>query len=183
MDEAVDDLIARIRGKLRRLSDRWEGGVVEPATAEPGEWRHGSLPAVRPEHFPRPPEERRLVRRKSYALPRISPEEAAFEMDLLDHDFHLFTDASSGADCVIRRAGADDLALLSPDPRAGRGPAGEPSDLEVGPVATRSLDDALAVLAQTDAPFEAFVDADSSRVHVAYVRYDGHYGVLTPGGD
>jgi ribosome-associated translation inhibitor RaiA len=180
MDEAVDQLVDRLQRNLRRLAERRERAEHRPGVARPGEWRHGALPPARPEHFPRPPEERQLIRHKSFAVDRITPEEAAFEMEMLDHDFHLFTDAATGVDCVIYRRPDGWLAMRSPDPEAGRGPAGEPAELPVEPVPEMPLEQALALLNVSNAPFVAFLDAGRRRVHVAYVRYDGHYGLLIP---
>jgi ribosome-associated translation inhibitor RaiA len=180
MDEAVDLLVDRLQRNLRRLAERRERAEHRSGVAAPGEWRHGDLATVRPERFPRPREERQLVRHKSYTVGRITPEEAAFEMEMLDHDFHLFTDAASGADCVIYRRPDGELSLKSPAPEAGRGPAGEPAELPVEPVSEIPLGDALTLLEASEAPFVAFVDPERRRVHVAYLRYDGHYGLLTP---
>jgi ribosome-associated translation inhibitor RaiA len=180
MDEAVDLLIDRIDRNIRRLAERRQDAVHEPAMAAEGEWRHARLTADRPDRFPRPVGERELVRRKSYSVPRISPEEAAVEMDVLDHDFHLFTEASSGADCLIHRDREGGLALVSGDPAAGAGPGGAGAELPVRHAATMGLDDALAMLDETGDPFVAFVDGASGRLHVAYLRYDGHHGLLAP---
>ena len=40
--------------------------------------------------------------------------------------------------------------------------------------------DALSALDESGAPFIAFVDAERGRLHVAYRRYDGHHGLVTP---
>ena len=179
MDEAVARLADRIRRGVRLVAERRRDVAQRSGVSSPGEWRHGDLPAARPPYFPRPREERRLVRTKSALIGRLSPEEAAVEMRLLDHDFHLFTDAGTGSDCLIHR-GEGGHALVSPDPDAGRGPAGEPPELAVTPAPRMSLRDALSVLDESAAPFVAFVDAERGRLNVAYRRYDGHYGLLAP---
>ncbi|MCQ4083887.1 sigma 54 modulation/S30EA ribosomal C-terminal domain-containing protein [Streptomyces sp. RB6PN25] len=46
-----------------------------------------------------------MVRHKSFSLARETPDEAAFEMEAMDYDFHLFTDLDTGRDSVIYRAG------------------------------------------------------------------------------
>ena len=46
------------------------------------------------------------MRRKSYALARETPKEAAAEAELMDYDFHLFTERLTGQDSVICRTGA-----------------------------------------------------------------------------
>lgn len=178
--EAVDRLEDRVRRGIDRLAQRRRDREREPGVAEPGEWRHIDLPTARPPYYPRPVEERELVRTKSLSIGRVSPEEAAFEMELLDHDFHLFTDAGTGADCVIHRGDDAALLLISPDPEAGRGPAGEPAELPVAPAPRMAVSDALATLDGTAAPFVAFLDPEHDRLKVAYRRYDGHYGLVEP---
>lgn len=180
MDEAVDQLDDRIRHSLHSLSERRQDAARQSGLPSPGEWRHGDLPAHRPPYYPRPVEERRLVRTKSLSIGRISPEEAAFEMRLLDHDFHLYTDAATGSDCLIHRTEDGGHALVSPDPEVGRGPAGEPPELPISDAPRMELADALSTLDVSGAPFVAFVDSERGRLHVAYLRYDGHHGLLEP---
>ena len=180
MDEAVARLADRIRRGVRLVAERRRDVAQRSGVSSPGEWRHGDLSAARPPYYPRPVNERRLVRTKSPSIGRLSPEEAAFEMHLLDHDFHLFIDAGTGSDCLIHRTTQGELALVSPDRDAGRGPAGEPPGLAVSPAPRMTLSDALSVLDGSLAPFVAFVDVQRGRMHVAYRRYDGHYGLLAP---
>ncbi|WP_217913308.1 sigma 54 modulation/S30EA ribosomal C-terminal domain-containing protein [Miltoncostaea marina] len=180
LDQAIDRLADRVGRSIRRLAERRRDRARRAGVAAQASWRHGDPPAERPGWFPRPVADRRLVRRKSFAIARITPEEAADEMVLLDHDFHLFTDAATGADCVIHRTEGGELGLLSPEPEAGRGPAGEPAELVVAPARRLPLSDALTVLDESATPFVAFVDAERDRLMVAYRRYDGHYGLLGP---
>lgn len=179
MTEAIDLIADRIRRGMRRLHEAHRASARRPAIAEPGEWRHGDLPTRRPPYFPRPVGDRRLVRTKSVSIGRLTPEEAAFEMRLLDHDFHLYSDARTGSGCVLHRT-PDGLALIGADPDVGRGPAGESPELPVRGAPRMALPDALAALDASEAPFVAFVDASRDSLHVAYRRYDGHYGVIGP---
>ena len=182
MDEAVDLLADRIRDGIRLIHERRRDAMRQSGVPSPGEWRHGDLPAHRPPYYPRPAGERRLVRTKSVSIGRISPEEAAFEMRILDHDFHLYTDAGTGSDCLLHRTDDGGYALVSPDPQVGRGPAGEPAELPVSPAPRMTLAGALSALDESGAPFVAFVDDERERLHVAYLRYDGHHGLLAPSG-
>ena len=86
--------------------------------AGPHEWRHESEPTHRPSYFPRPADERRVIRRKSFAMAPCTVDEAAVEMDLLDYDFHLFTENGSGTAGVLYRGGPTGhrLALVAPVP-------------------------------------------------------------------
>lgn len=179
MDEAIDLAVGRIREGVARLADRRRGARHRTGVAKPGEWRHGDLPASRPHHFPRPPQERELVRHKSYAVDRISVEEAAFEMEMLDHETHLFRDAGTGSECAIRRRRDGELELLSADAQVGRGPAGEPAELSVVAPPAMALAEALSLLDATDGPAIVFLDRDSGRLSMAYLRFDGHHGLVT----
>ena len=118
MHEAVDHACDRLRIQMMRAARHWEavrGGRPVPT---PGEWRHQSPPSRRLPYYPRPADERDVVRRKSYALDRETPEEAAAEAELMDYHFHLFTERSTGQDSVIcRTAGGYRLQLALPPPR------------------------------------------------------------------
>lgn len=103
MREAVDQMSDRLRIRLERAARNWEairGGKPVPL---PHEWRHQSRPSSRKPYFPRPPEERKVIRHKAYTLARQTPDEAITEPELLDYDFHLFTEHATGQDSVIYR--------------------------------------------------------------------------------
>ena len=105
MREAVEHACARLRVRLERAARNWAAIRGGQPVEGPGEWRHQSLPAARPPYFPRPAEERAVMRHKSYALAHETPDEAAADAELLDYDFHLFTEKSTGEDSVIWRSG------------------------------------------------------------------------------
>jgi ribosome-associated translation inhibitor RaiA len=159
--EAVDIAEERLRRQLvdvhHRLAfrrrRRRERGI-------PGEWRHGGIASPRPDYYPRPPEEREVVRRKTPSLGWTTSEAAAAEMQALDHDFHLFINAATGREAIVQRI-----------------PGGT---YEVGPSPVPlTLDEGIERLNVTDEPFVFFVDAGTARGAVLYRRYDGHYGVVT----
>ncbi|WP_245568465.1 sigma 54 modulation/S30EA ribosomal C-terminal domain-containing protein [Nocardia concava] len=179
--EAADLLEARLKSRLERLARHWEavrGGRPTDATPE---WRHGATPRERLPYFPRAAEEREVVRRKSFALAAETCDEAAFDMELQDYEFQLFTEAGSGIDSVLyRRAhGALRLAQLAPLPDAvTRGAA----EISFSPLPSPELDlpGAIERLELTHWPFVFFRDRDSGRGSILYHRYDGHYGLITP---
>jgi ribosome-associated translation inhibitor RaiA len=175
--EAVDALESRLRRQLTDLGERREAHR-RTGRAQAGEWRHGSLPAHRPEFFQRPPEERRVVRRKSYALAALTPEEAARELHLLDHDFHLFTDLVSADEAVVYRRPDGELGiqLLEGSIRA----IVAPPFVQAAPAATMRLAEAIEELDLSGAGFVLFRDAVTRRGAVVYRRYDGHYGLVVP---
>jgi hypothetical protein len=145
--------------------------------ATPGEWRHGDEPTARPGFFPRPPEEREVIRTKTFPLDRCTPEDAVVQMEMLDHDFHLFVDSATGGDAVVKRLPGGDYELSR-----ATADGDEPQDivqLRTGPrPPTLILGSAVELLNDTNEPFLFFVDVGTSRGAVLYRRTDGHYGVV-----
>jgi hypothetical protein len=120
-----------------------------------------------------------VIRRKTFALEPMTPDEAAFDMDLLGHDFLLFTDLSSGQDAVIWRTdtGYRVQGEVSASERAS---TASPVEFD-GPVPTLTEEEALQRLDLTGAPFVFHRDPETRRGRVLYLRYDGHCGVITAG--
>ena len=127
--EAIDLLHDRLRHRLqhdrRRTIGHWEdrrAQSADRATAQGGgEATSGATATSRPTACPtsrRPVEERRIIRHKSYTLSECGIDEAAFDMETLDHDFHLFTEIGSDQDSVLYRSGPTGyrLAQVQPDP-------------------------------------------------------------------
>jgi len=177
MTEAVDQLEYRLRRRLVQLGDRertrhrWTGAASEH------EWRHGDVPRQVAPYFPRPVESREVLRRKSFASAPMTVDEAAYEMDLLDHDFFLYVDAATGTPAVVHRlpdggyavqGGADDSAVASVTHQPP--PAGLTDD-----EARRRLD-------ADGEPFVFYLDRETGEGRVIYRRYDGHYGLITLAG-
>ena len=103
MLEAIDLLDDRLRRRIDESESRKRALVMRHRDDGPGEWRHGSVPAERPQHFVRPVEEREIVRHKSFAVTQQTIDEAVFDLETLDHDFFLFRDERTGADAVVWR--------------------------------------------------------------------------------
>jgi len=172
MPEAIDQLDQRLSRRLRRhrkrLEDRRHESEPEPAPTHPG---YADLPA----------DDRTVVRHKSLAMRPMSVEEAADEMDLLDHGFYLYLDADHGIDRVVYRNGDSGLRVV---PRVdgealpGRTrPPIHPAPLVLNHL---PLNEAEVLLDEGDEPFVFFAEPDTSRGQVLYRRFDGHYGLITP---
>jgi len=150
---AIDLLEARLGARVEhvraRTSRRRDGDHS---------WHHGDAPTERPAFFPRPIDEREIVRRKTFAIGALTPDDAALDLEQLDHDFYLFRNAETGNDSVIHRGGSESYELA------------EPSEM--------SLDDATELLDLGDLPFVFFVDRTTAHAAVVYRRYDGHYGLV-----
>ncbi|HEX6248221.1 MAG TPA: sigma 54 modulation/S30EA ribosomal C-terminal domain-containing protein [Nocardioidaceae bacterium] len=176
MTGAVDLLEDKLKENLLQAQDRIRTRHRWIGYATDHEWRHGDLPTARGASFPRPPQEREIVRRKTFALAPMTPDEAAYEMGLLGHDFYLFTDSRTGKDAVVYRDGDGRFAI--------RGEAvveGESAPLVemVGTAPTLSESEAKARLELAGEPFVFYLDSETGRGHVLYLRYDGHYGLIT----
>ena len=178
MGQALDAVEESLSRSLDDLAKRDQDERQEPGRHPAGEWRHGDLTALRPHVFPRPVEERTIVRRKSYALEPISVEEAAWEMRMLDHDFHLFTNAQSGEENVVYRGedGVLHLQQISPSGEAFVDPV--LIDATLAPTFDETA--AVALLEATGGPFLFFVEKHRKRGVVVYRRYDGHFGLILP---
>ncbi len=99
-------------------------------------------------------------------------------MNDLDHDFHLFVEATSGLDSVVYRAGSG-LRLAQVDVVPDRlGPYTVALTPSAQPAPVLDVQEAVRRLLLTDLPFLFFLDADQGRGSVLYHRYDGHYGLI-----
>lgn len=54
----------------------------------------------------------RIVKTKRFDIKPMTPEEAALQMDVLGHDFYLFTNADSGVAAVVYRRNDGDVGLI-----------------------------------------------------------------------
>lgn len=171
--QAVDLMCERLRHQLEHLTDRRLARRARgPASADAHEWRHGDAPTARPRHFPRPAEDRRVVRHTSYALEPLTPAEAADQMALLDYDFHLYVDAETGREAVVERVDGGDVGVRLVPHGAGTSDARPP-------VPTLDVDEAARSLDLVGQDWIFFRDRTTGRGAVVYRRYDGHYGVVT----
>jgi hypothetical protein len=180
--EAVDLLAARLRRRLERAAEHWEARRGKLPTARFHEWRRDSEPTHRPSYFPRPADERRVIRRKSFTMAPCTIDEAAREMDLLDYDFHLFTEKGTGTAAVLYRVGATGyrLALVAPALADQLSPSALPVTISRNTLPCLTEEEAANRLGLLGLPFLFFIDAAQGRASVLYHRYDGHYGLITP---
>lgn len=180
--EAVDEAHDRLRDRLERTARHWEAIRGSRPTNEPHEWRHESVPAERPQFYPRPVEERQVVRHKAFTLAQTTVDEAAFDMELLDYDFQLFTEAGTGVDSVLYRSPDGvgyRLSQLQPQPdKVIRGVTEFSMSMHEPP--RLWVEGAVERLNLTGWPFIFFRDATTGRGCVLYHRYDGHYGLIRP---
>lgn len=176
MVEAVDDLEERLRRQLVHLEDRTRTRHRWTALASEHEWRHGDLPRRRAAYFPRPAETREIVRRKSFASAPMTVDEAAYEMDLLDHDFFVYRDADTARPALVHRLDGGGYGVQGAAPPPGSTPEAivtwEP------PPPSLTDEEARARLDADDEPFVFYLDEATGEGRVIYLRYDGHYGII-----
>ena len=176
--QAVDELARSLERRLEEFGERRLQRLRRPRRQPDGTWRRGTWSAPRPPYFPRPAEERELIRHKTFALEPLDPLQAVAEMLDLDHDFYLFQDARTGADSVVYRRDDGRIGLIE---QAGA----QASQTAEGPVRETSrfhepitLDVAISEMNVLSHRFMFFANADSGRGNVIYMRYDGHYGLI-----
>ena len=132
---ALDAAAAKLENRLRRMHDRKKVhygqrnpiSVAEAtaamahrpvATASAAEGRTALLEAPTSEYTAEVPEQRwatddgyepgRVVREKEHSAQPMTVDQALYEMELVGHDFYLFSDADSGKPSVVyRRKGFD----------------------------------------------------------------------------
>lgn len=179
--QALDTLFDRMDRRLRKLAEQRRDRSRRPTSTGEGSWRSGDLPTARPDFYPRPREDRRIIRRKTFAPDdRISWEEAVFDLDVLDYRFFLFNDEDDGqASVVYEDDGGVRLQRLS-----GGTPSyladGAPIEVNPTPPPELTEEEASSRLDVTDAPFIFFRNHTTRDGNVLYRRYDGHYGLIEP---
>ena len=107
IDRMSDKLERQVRRFRGRQIDRWQGQLKN----------HPEGPQGDPQPFVVEEEEEvepRIVRTKQFQMKPMGAEEAALQMELLDHDFFVFTSADSGEINVIYRRRDGNYGLIEP---------------------------------------------------------------------
>jgi hypothetical protein len=179
-DAAAEEAADRLRRQLRRVVGAEVALRDEPRTIRRA---LADLPLATSVPSPRkPPEEREIVRRRTYPDRPQSTYEAI--SDLLDDDalFHLFVHVRTREDVVVHRRDEDDrIGLLHP-----RGSVLADEDDEIVVAEPSRYGDPLT-LAQARAEMDVlnhrflyYIDAADRRGNVLYLRRDGDYGLVEP---
>ncbi len=180
MFEAVDLLEARLRERLDRFAHHEEAKHLRARGRGEHEWHHGDWAPARLSYFPRPAGEREIVRHKTFAVGEMTPDEAAFDLELLDHDFYLFKNLETGEDNVLARSEGDGYELLEPSTSSSLAATAAPIRHRATRPPRLSTEEAVDLFDQGVEPFVFFVDPEDGRGRILYRRYDGHYGLITP---
>jgi hypothetical protein len=105
-------------------------------------------------------------------------------MELLDYDFHMFTEKGTGVICVLYRGGPATyrLALVMPALADQLAPYELSLTISSHPAPCITTDEAVERLGMLGLPFLFFIDAAQGRANILYHRFDGHYGLISPAG-
>jgi hypothetical protein len=115
-----------------------------------------------------------VVRHKAFASAPLTVDEAAYEMDLLDHDFFLYRDAASGRPALVRHRPEGGYGVRGADPDQAVATA-----IEEPPPPSLTDAEARARLDADTEPFVFYLETGTGEGRVLYHRYDGHYGLIT----
>ncbi len=111
--EATDVAMARFERQLRRyktrLEDRRRGRRRPPVPTGDGQLQPTPATAAAEDADDLAP---RIVRTKRFELTPMLPEDAALQLELLDHDFYVFSNAATGACSVLYRRKDGELGLI-----------------------------------------------------------------------
>jgi hypothetical protein len=155
---------------------RLDRQICRSSTAyEPWPWPD---PQRRPLAVPIPG---KIARLKTVRLHTASPCQAAAVLDAMDYDVHLFTDAETGQDAIVFRAGPTGLRLARQ--RAMHPPSLPvllPLTVNSRKIPTLTASHAADRLAEHGLPFLFYTDLGTRRGHLLYRRYDGGLGLVTP---
>lgn len=180
MRAAIELMCQKLKVRLEHAAEQGIAAAVGRAEAGgPGRRPDWRLPQPR-----RPAEAPSLVRHKSYGLSRLTPDEAIADLEMLDYEFHMFTERATDTDSVVYVT-EDGYRIAQVDPR--------PDLLELETVSSAvtvsgvraprlELAEAEARLEALGRPFVFFVNNQTGRGNLIYHRYDGHYGLITPAG-
>lgn len=150
------------------------------ATRAPWQPRSWPDPTRPPLDTPGPGE---LSRRKSVPLATGRPSRAVAVMDAMDYNAHLFTDAATGQEAIVYRAGPSGLRLARQDTASPpHSTPGEPGPFTINPRPAPALTEADAVdrVCEQGSPFLFYTDQNSGRGHLLYRRYDTGLALITP---
>ncbi len=110
--EVTDDMytsIDNVMEKLEKQITRHRTRLEKRHRGTPSKFSAAGLDAPGAD-----PHEPRIVRTKRFAIKPLDPEEAALQMQLLDHDFFVFLNAHTEEVNVIYRRHDGDLGLIEP---------------------------------------------------------------------
>ncbi len=101
LDQSIDRIEGQIRKNKTKLARRMRENIIDfSAVPEPAE-------AIAPD-------EDIIIRVKQFEFKPMTPEDAVMQMNLLGHDFFVFTDIEAGDTCVVYKRKDGAYGLIEP---------------------------------------------------------------------
>jgi putative sigma-54 modulation protein len=114
---AVDSLSTKLDRRVAQFKSKFYRSAAAKRTSEPKSIRE--IEAPEPDDSEEEDEDEvamgRVVRSKQFAMKPMSVEEAAIQMEMLDHAFFLFENAGTGVHNVLYRRSDGDYGLIEPE--------------------------------------------------------------------
>ena len=101
LDECMESIERQLRKNKTRLEKRLRAGAFSPENFA-GE-----------EELPE--DDNHVIRKKTFAMKPMTPDEAILQMNLLEHSFFMFRDAGSEKICVVYRRNDGAYGLIVPE--------------------------------------------------------------------
>ena len=103
---SVDRVVGKLEHQLERLKSR------QLQRSHPRRQSVDSADQALPESDDDQRGSGRIVKTKRFDIKPMTPEEAALQLDLLNHGFYFFTNADTGAAAVVYKRGDGDVGLI-----------------------------------------------------------------------
>lgn len=104
---AITRCVELIEGQIRKNKTRLEKRMKTSFAAAEA--------ALAVDSAPVPEEGEFEIRKKTFLMKPMTPEEAILQMNLLGHTFYVFEDAENGEMCVVYKRNAGSYGLIVPD--------------------------------------------------------------------
>jgi putative sigma-54 modulation protein len=106
---AVDRAVEKLEHQLHKLKTKLRSRTTASRRAtRAGQDAARADAEAEPDDLPGP----RIVKTKRFSTKPMTPDEAALQMDLLNHDFYFFTNSITGRAAVVYRRDDGDVGLI-----------------------------------------------------------------------
>ena len=100
LDRAVDIIERQIRKNKTRLERRLKIGAFDKTILADNQWKDIEEDEIR------------ITRTKKFIMKPMTPEEAVLQMNLIGHEFFLFTNTEDGKTCVVYKKKNNEYGLI-----------------------------------------------------------------------
>ncbi len=100
LDRAVDIIERQIRKNKTRLERRLKIGAFDKTVLADNQWSDAEEEPIR------------ITRTKKFVMKPMTPEEAVLQMNLIGHEFFLFTNAENEKVCVVYKKKNEEYGLI-----------------------------------------------------------------------